>query len=112
MLPLPLLFGLTNAYPVCAEVAALDTFKVKRSPNTTVRGGRVQSSTGLAHVLKKDKESANVAQESLKRPKSYKHSLDSPQMVELNELVADNRDLKAINHEFLQNACNFMMEML
>ncbi|CAI4598588.1 unnamed protein product [Saccharomyces cerevisiae] len=85
----------------------VDTFKVKRSPNTTVRGGRVQSSTGLAHVLKKDKESANVAQESLKRPRSYKHSLDSPQMVELNELVADNRDLKAINHEFLQKCLQF-----
>lgn len=33
--------------------------------------------------------------------------MDSPQMVELNELVADNRDLKAINHEFLQKCLQF-----
>ncbi|QHS74505.1 Cue2p [Saccharomyces paradoxus] len=85
----------------------VNAVKVKRNPNTTVRGGRVQSSMGLAHALKMDKESTNVAQESLKRPRSYKHSLNSPQMVELNELVAGNHDLKAINHDFLQKCLQF-----
>ncbi|CAI4034675.1 hypothetical protein SMKI_11G1240 [Saccharomyces mikatae IFO 1815] len=83
------------------------TVKTIRKPYAPVRGGRVQSSMGLAHVSKQDAESKKVRQVSLQRSRSYKHTLSSPQMVELNGLIAGNHDLKAINYEFLQKCLQF-----
>ncbi|KOG98235.1 Cue2p [Saccharomyces eubayanus] len=72
-----------------------------------VKGGRVQSSMGLAHVLKQGEKSTKESGENIKRVKTYKHSSSSPQMIELNEMIEGNHDLKAINHEFLQKCLQF-----
>lgn len=83
------------------------TVKAKKRPTATVRGGRVQSSIGLAHVLKKSESLTKAGGKSTKRPRTYKHCLNSPQMIELNELIAGNHALKVINHEFLQKCLQF-----
>ncbi|EJS42974.1 cue2p [Saccharomyces arboricola H-6] len=82
---------------------------VKQKPRMTalVRGGRVQSSMGLAHLSKKSEMSTKEEEEKTKRAQTYKHSQNSAQMIELNELIAGNHDLKAINHGFLQKCLQF-----
>lgn len=83
------------------------TANAKTRFTAPVRGGRVQSSMGLAHVLKQGEKSTKEGEENTKRATTYKHSLSSPQMIELNDMIEGNHDLKAINHEFLQKCLQF-----